>query len=213
MADLPVVLCYGDSNTHGASPDGGARFGRDVRWPGVLGRRLAGDAHVIEEGLNGRTTIWDDPYTTGRNGREYLLPCLRSHQPIAVLVLMLGTNDIKTLFCAEPNEVALGMMSLVDIALASACGPDGSAPRVLVVAPPGLGQLSPDAELWGFRDGHARGQALAPLYRTGAAARGVAFFDAAAVVTADGADGVHLSAESHGLLAQALEPVVREMLR
>ncbi len=81
MPGLPVVLCFGDSNTHGADPLGGERLGRDVRWTGVMAALLAAEAHVIEEGLNGRTTVWDDPFTDGRNGRTYLLPaCGRTNR-------------------------------------------------------------------------------------------------------------------------------------
>ncbi|HEY5629506.1 MAG TPA: SGNH/GDSL hydrolase family protein, partial [Candidatus Limnocylindrales bacterium] len=194
MPGLPVVLCFGDSNTHGADPGGGERFGRDVRWPGVMAGLLAGEAQVIEEGLNGRTTVWDDPFTDGRNGRAYLLPCLRSHQPIDVLVLMLGTNDVKPMFRAEPYEVALGMQALVDIAQSSGCGPGGGAPRILVVAPPRLGDTTAESYLWGFRGRQAALLALAPLYEAAAVRRGAAFLDAGALVGGDPADGVHLSA-------------------
>ena len=105
---MPVVVCYGDSNTYGYDAATGGRFPKAVRWPGVLAAELAGSAEVIEEGLNGRTTIWDDPYLEGRNGRTYLLPCLRSHAPVDVLVLMLGTNDLKTIFGRSAGEIAAG---------------------------------------------------------------------------------------------------------
>ncbi len=212
MARLPTVLCFGDSNTHGADPGGGERFAPDVRWPGVMAGLLAGEAHVIEEGLNGRTTIWDDPFTEGRNGRTYLPPCLRSHQPLDVLVLMLGTNDVKPMFHAEPFEVALGMQSLVDIAQASGCGPTGTAPRILVVAPPRLLDTTAQSDLWGFRDRQAAALALAPLYQAVAASRGAAFLDAGSIVSGDPADGVHLSAESHAVLARAMADAVRPLL-
>jgi lysophospholipase L1-like esterase len=212
MPSLPVVLCFGDSNTHGADPGGGERFGRDVRWPGLMAELLADEAQVIEEGLNGRTTIWDDPFTEGRNGRTYLLPCLRSHVPVDVLVLMLGTNDLKPMFHAEPHEVALGMQALVDIAQASGCGPGGGPPRILVVAPPRLVDTTAQSDLWGFRGRQAAALALAPLYQTAAASRGAAFLDAGAVVSADPVDGVHISAASHAVLARAIADTVRSLL-
>ena len=154
------------------------RFPRDVRWPGVLAAELAGAAEVIEEGLNGRTTIWDDPYETGRNGRTYLLPCLRSHAPLDVLVLMLGTNDTKTIFGRSAAEIAAGAGALVDVALASGTGPDGGAPRVLLIAPPCPGEVTERSEVWGFGDARAKGERMPALYRTVAEMTGAAYLDA-----------------------------------
>src|SRR5690242_20379631 len=151
---MRTVVCYGDSNTHGAHPVTGERWPRDVRWPGVAAADLADVAHVVEEGLNGRTTLWDDPFAEGRNGKTHLLPCLRSHAPIDLLVIMLGTNDLKTIFARAAHEIALGAGTLVDIALASGTGPGAGPPRVLLVSPPRLGELTDRSELWGF--GEAR---------------------------------------------------------
>ena len=212
MADLPVVLCYGDSNTHGADPAGGARLGRDVRWPGRLATLLDGEAQVIEEGLNGRTTMRDDVYVEGRNGRTMLLPCLRTHNPVDVLVLMLGSNDLKPQFNAAPNEIALGIDSLVLLAQASGCGPGGAAPQILLVAPPALTQTSARSELWGFAGRQAMARELPRLYRTVAEVRGTAFLDASAFVAGDPADGVHLSPGAHSTLAPVIAAAVRPLL-
>lgn len=190
----------------------GGRLARDVRWPGVLALELAGVADVIEEGLNGRTTVWDDPFTDGRNGRTYLLPCLRSHAPVDVLVVMLGTNDLKAMYRLVASDVAAGAMALVDLALASGTGRDGGAPRILLVVPPGLGETTDRSELWGFGAARARSEGLSRLYRIAADLRRVAFLDASAIVTADPADGVHLSTEGHATLAQAIAAAVRPLL-
>ncbi len=88
-----TIVCFGDSNTHGADPSGSGRMPADVRWPRVMGRALGPDYEVIEEGLNGRTTCWDSPLDPGRNGLTYLLPCLLSHAPVDLVTIMLGTND------------------------------------------------------------------------------------------------------------------------
>jgi lysophospholipase L1-like esterase len=207
-----TILCYGDSNTHGADPATLDRFPRDVRWPGVLAAALGGVAHVVEEGLNGRTTVWDDPFMDFRNGKPYLLPCLRSHAPVDVLVLMLGTNDLKSIFGRSAQEITAGAGALVDIAVASATGPDGTAPAVLLVAPPRLGETTDRSELWGFGEARAKASDLSRLYRNMALLKEVAFLDGAALVAGDPADGVHLNAGDHEVLGRAIAAAVREML-
>jgi len=212
MADLPVVLCYGDSNTHGADPATGDRFPRGVRWPGVLAGLLDGEACVIEEGLNGRTTMRDDPYSPGRNGLAYLVPCLDSHAPVDVVVIMLGTNDLKATFSLGASDIAAGAATLVDTVLRSQGGPHGGPPKVLLVAPPALGAPNEVMEIWGFAGANERNGALPRLYRAAALDAGAAFLDASAVVTADPADGIHLSAGAHQTLAHAIAGAVRPLL-
>jgi lysophospholipase L1-like esterase len=209
---MPAILCYGDSNTHGADPFTGARYPRDVRWPGVVARELAGVADVIEEGLNGRTTSWDDPHVDGRNGRTYLLPCLRSHQPLDIVVIMLGTNDLKTVFHVAAPEIASSAQALVDVALASGAGPAGGRPQVLLIAPPALGEESGRSALWGFADRQAIARELPRMYRQAAEERAVAFLDASVLVAGDPADGVHLNAEGHETLGRAVAKALRAML-
>ena len=212
MVDLPVVVCYGDSNTHGADGPTGRRHPRDVRWPGVVARELAGRAHVIEEGFGGRTTIWDEPFPPGRDGRAYLLPCLQSHQPVAVLVIMLGTNDLKAILRLGAPEIAAGAGSLVDLALASATGPGGGPPAVLLVAPVPLGPLTIASELWGFGAARETSARLASYYREVAAQSGAAFLDAGALVATDPSDGVHLDAAAHGVLGAAIAAAAAGLL-
>lgn len=210
--DLPTVVCYGDSNTHGFAATTSGRFPRDIRWPGVVARALAGTAHVIEEGLNGRTTTWEDPFEPGRNGRAYLLPCLRSHAPVAVVVIMLGTNDLKAIHRLDPAMVAQGAGSVVHTARESLAGPGGAPPAVLLVAPPPLGEATIAAELWGFGAARDASRRLAPLYREAAAQAGAAFLDAGALVAVDPADGVHLDAGAHRVLGEAIAVEVRRLL-
>jgi lysophospholipase L1-like esterase len=112
------VLCYGDSNTFGtatvARPDG--RYAPDERWPGVLRGALGPGWLVIEEGLGGRTTVSDDPVEgADRNGRTYLYPCLRSHRPLDVVAIMLGSNDLKHRFGKTAWDIAEGVGVLVTI--------------------------------------------------------------------------------------------------
>ena len=95
---MKTILCYGDSNTWGYNPATTERSSRDERWTGILRRELDDGYLVIEEGLNGRTTVWDDPIEGYKNGKEYLIPCLETHKPLDLVIIMLGTNDLKVRF-------------------------------------------------------------------------------------------------------------------
>lgn len=92
---MKTVLCYGDSNTYGYNPVNGLRYPQDVRWPGKLQSLLGNGYQIIEEGCNGRTTVFDDPLEGWKNGLDYLRPCLNSHKPVDIVILMLGSNDLK----------------------------------------------------------------------------------------------------------------------
>ena len=144
------IVCYGDSNTWGYAteprPDG--RYGITERWPGVLRLALGADWQVNEEGLGGRTTVNDDPIDgPERNGRTYLLPCLLTHRPIDVFVIMLGTVDLKARFNKTAWEIAAGVGALVNIVKTTGVGPNGSTPQILVICPPPT-----QADLKGFSD-------------------------------------------------------------
>ena len=134
-----TVLCYGDSNTYGHAtvdrPDG--RYAPDERWVGVLAKALGPEWIVIPEGLGGRTTVSDDPIEgVEKNGKTYLYPCLLSHRPLDVVVIMLGTNDLKARFNKTPWEIAAGVGVLVDIVKTAAAGRNEGVPEILVVSPP-----------------------------------------------------------------------------
>jgi len=103
---MRTVLCYGDSNTWGCEPGTGARYPRDVRWPGLLQAALGDAWHVVEEGLGGRTATLDSPIMPGKNGLEYLIPCLASHAPLDAVVIFLGTNDMADRYSLSAMEVA-----------------------------------------------------------------------------------------------------------
>jgi lysophospholipase L1-like esterase len=161
---MPTIVCYGDSNTYGYDAATAGRFPPDVRWPGVLRRELGAEFEVIEEGLNGRTTIWDDPFVDGRNGRNYLGPCLQSHAPIDVVVIMLGTNDLKAFFRVSAAEIASGAGALVGIVQTSRAGPGGGEPLVLLIAPPPFVADRGHAELWGFAHAEAESRRFPGLF-------------------------------------------------
>ena len=108
------ILCFGDSNTYGLRPDNGDRYSSDVRWTGILSKKLGTLKYrVVEEGLCGRTTVFEDRTRIGRNGSLYLPVFLESHYPIDTVVLMLGTNDCKTIYNASSTVIGRGVEILL----------------------------------------------------------------------------------------------------
>ncbi|MEQ8716390.1 MAG: SGNH/GDSL hydrolase family protein [Acidimicrobiales bacterium] len=209
ISDRPaVVMCFGDSNTWGHPPIESLdvsvrRYDRTQRWPGVMADALGDGFVVIEEGLNGRTTVFDDPVEgADRNGLTYLPACLESHKPLDVVVIMLGTNDLKGRFAASAFDVAWGAARLVEVARTGGYGREGSAPEIVLVAPPRLGPLSTFAEL--FVGGEAKSALLSERLRGFAATLDCGFMDAAQLVETSSVDGIHLGPEAHHLLGRAL---------
>lgn len=206
---MTTVMCFGDSITWGQDPVTRARHAYEVRWPGALQRAMAG-VRVIEEALCDRTTIWDDPYVEGRNGKAMLGPLLESHAPVDVLVIMLGTNDLQRHFHRSAAEVAIGVGTLVELAQRSRCGPAGGAPKLLVIAPHRFGGMAPMEQLY-FSGKEADATALGACLRIVAECYGCGYLDASDVVTA-GVDGIHLDADNHGKLAAAVQAKLAGML-
>lgn len=198
-----TVLCYGDSNTWGTEPGTGKRYGRDVRWPGVLRQSLGPDYEVIAEGLGGRTTVFDDPLAEHRNGKTYFQPCLESHQPLDIVTIMLGTNDVQTRFAASAVEIAWGMELLVDMAHAFTA-------VVLVIAPPYLARI-PDIEEGAYREAADKMRQLPSLYRDIAAAKGCLFLDASQVIVSSEVDGIHFDAGQHRKLGEAVAGIIQSL--
>jgi lysophospholipase L1-like esterase len=207
-----TIVCYGDSNTHGASPVDGTRLPRDVRGPGVLRVELGDGFEVIEEALSGRTTVWDSPLAPGRNGRDYLQPCLWSHEPVDLVIIMLGTNDLKRVYGVTANEIASGAGLLVDLVRQSLAGPGATPPAVMLVSPVPLSEATDRSEVWGFGAARDESRLLADRFATIARGRMVPFFDAGSVAEVSPLDGVHLDADAHRSLGIAIAPLVRETL-
>lgn len=204
------VLCYGDSNTWGYEPATGERLPEDVRWPGVLARELGEGYRVIEEALNGRTTVHDDPIEEHRNGRAYLEPCLQSHAPLDLVVISLGVNDLKARFSLSASDVADGAGVLADVALGSRIGPYDGAPVVLLVAPPPLGNLTELSEM--FAGAEEKSRELGTQYRRVADQRGCTLLDASGIVASSSRDGLHLEAAEHQKLGRTIATRAREAL-
>jgi lysophospholipase L1-like esterase len=208
-----TILCFGDSNTWGYDPVSGQRLPEPKRWAGVLRRQLP-ECWVVEEGLNGRTTVLDDPFEPGRNGAAYLVPCLTTHMPVDLVVIMLGTNDVKGIFPLDAAGIAAGAARLVDLVRRSQAGPDGGAPEVLLVAPPPVTAPGPVQELWGFSKASVeRAKDLGRLYEVAAETRACAFLDAGKIVAVNPLDGVHLDAAAHEKLGTEIARRVRGMVK
>lgn len=206
---MKTVLCFGDSNTYGYIPGSqGERYGADVRWPKRLGALLGRDYEVVEEGLNGRTTAFGDNLEPGRCGLDHILPCVLSHAPVDVLILMLGVNDTKDRFHVKAEEIGFGLEELI-LKVAGCYYGQPSAPKILVVAPAPLGNMEQSIE---FSE-HSRQKSLRlpAVFEETARRFGCAFFDAGSVVHELGCDNIHFTPEDHQLLAQALAPVVEKL--
>ena len=107
------ILCFGDSNTYGYKPDGTGRFDTDTRWTSLLQKKLGADHRVIEEGLCGRTTVFQDDLREGRRGLDLIGVTMEMHNPIDLLIVMLGTNDCKARYNASAGTIAKGLAQVI----------------------------------------------------------------------------------------------------
>ena len=207
------ILCFGDSNTWGAIPGEDGRFPDDVRWTGVMSVALGDGYTVIEEGYNGRTTVFDDPVEGRLSGITYFKPCVESHSPLDLVIVMLGTNDLKTRFASDAVSIAYGLKNYTDVMKTASL--HGSVPVFLAVSPILVDPAYKNDPLFGDcfgPDADRRSIGFAKAYGEFAAENGVEFFDAALAAKASGIDGIHLDAAGHKALGTALAAKVRELL-
>lgn len=208
------IVCLGDSNTHGysANPsecaDGGNRFNEDERWTCRLQTALGNNYQVIEEGLSGRTTVFQDPLHESMDALSYLYPCLMSHEEVSLLIIMLGTNDTKERFGVNAACIALGMERLVQKAKSIDCW-GGNEPNILIIAPPPIGkgmETSPGCEPMGKGCPEKSAQ-LPKYYEQSARNLGVHYLDATDCEF-NNVDFMHLSRRGHEQLAEKLATLV-----
>ncbi len=208
---MKTILCYGDSNTWGWNPALKRRYERDERWAGVLRTELGETYTVIEEGLNGRTTVLSDPIEGyHKNGRDYLLPCLETHAPLDLVIIMLGTNDLKKRFSLPASDIARGAGRLVKIVQQCEAGPDGKAPLVLLLAPPPVAKLTDFAEM--FEGSEEKSQKLGMYYRQTAQELGCELLDTSEVIVSSEVDGIHFDLDEHRKLGKAVASRVRKIV-
>jgi lysophospholipase L1-like esterase len=200
------ILCFGDSNTWGYDPETDERYDHKTRWPRVMGSILGDEYEIVEEGLNGRTTVWDDPVEGLMSGLNYLKPCLLSHKPLDIVIVMLGTNDLKDRFCVSAYEIAKSAGRLVQMIQASDTGPKGSAPEVLLITPPPivLGEDGLDTRQLGLE----KSRQFAREFEEVAKQLGCNFANAGQFIESSPVDGIHFSAESQRQLGDAIAKIV-----
>lgn len=209
-----VVLAYGDSNTHGTVPmatlEDQGRFSPAERWPGVCAAALGSGWRMIEEGLPGRTTVHPDPIEGAhKNGLAILPAILETHRPIDLVVLMLGTNDLKQRFSVTPLDIGVSVSKLLDALGQSRSGPKSNRPRLLVVAPMPIEEVGCLAGM--FEGGAAKSRRLAAEVARVAALYGADFLDAGEVITVSEIDGIHFDAAAHAALGRAIAAKIGEM--
>ncbi|HWA17537.1 MAG TPA: SGNH/GDSL hydrolase family protein [Devosia sp.] len=213
---MKTILAYGDSLTYGASPiQGGPRHAYEDRWPTRLESGLGGKARVIAEGLGGRTTVHDDWYADAdRNGARILPTLLSSHGPLDMVVVMLGTNDLKHFLGATALEASYGVRRLVQIVRAHAAAQKEPVPKIILVAPPAAVDATTHPEMTLHFGPEAIGASgsFAQMYKRRAEEEGVGFFDAGTVAKTDPRDGIHLDAKNTRAIGEGLVPLVRQML-
>ena len=220
------IICLGDSNTHGYCADPAdcadpalARFNEEERWTKLLQKALGEDYLVVEEGLSGRTTVFQDPLYEGLDALSYVYPCLKSHEPVSLLVIMLGTNDTKERFGVNPYAIGLGMRRLVKKAQTVDCWGPGGEPNILIVAPPVIGEgvlTSPVADEMGTMGPNCveKSRKVPAEFKRVAAETGCHFLDANELgCEFNQIDFMHLTRKGHATLAAALARHIPGYLR
>ena len=211
---MKTILCFGDSNTwgynHAATHPAKFRFSRKERWTGIVQENLGPEYMVVEEGLGGRTTVFEDPTAPGRNGLAWLAPCMQSHQPLDLIVFMLGTNDVNRLYDVPATEISRGMEALVKTALNPFLLDTRTPPEILIISPFHVKNCG----IYGSIDANAeeKSQQLASEYELIAKLYGCHFLDCAKVTGPSPTEGIHLNAEGHAALAKALTKVIKGIL-
>lgn len=171
---------------------------------------LGPDYQVIEEGLNGRTAIWDDPFGEFKNGKNYLIPCLETNREFDLITVMLGTNDLKAYFNLSAANIAQGVGVLIDIISRTPSAPGGIPPQILLIAPPPTAKLT---ELDGMFEGALdKSKQFNRYYKNVADSKNCHFLDAGEIVKTSNIDGIHWEISEHQKFAEAMSGKIKEIL-
>ncbi len=202
---MQQILVYADSLSWGIIPKTRQRFPFEKRWPGVMEMQLQKSGHavrVIENCLNGRRTVWDDPFKPGRDGSQGLAQVIEMHSPLSLVVLMLGTNDFQFVHHNNAWSSAQGMAKLISIIKSAPIEPGMSVPEMLIIAPPVVQPKGNMVEK--FRNAEQTAKGLNEELEKIAKEQAVAFFDAGSVTASSHVDGVHLDENQHQLLGESV---------
>jgi len=209
---MEQILVYADSLSWGIIPDTRKRLPFDKRWPGVLERSLVEkgkNIRVIENCLNGRRTVWSDPFKPGRDGSQGLSQVIEMHSPLKLVILMLGTNDFQ---CTHNNNAwlsAQGTAKLITIIRQAPIEPEMPVPPIMVIAPPKI--IRPRGAIANkFKGAEGRDAGLASELKTIAKEYSTYYFDAASVTEASTVDGIHLDEDQHLRLGKAIAVAVTD---
>lgn len=201
------IVCFGDSNTWGYDAVTNGRFGRDVRYTGIL-QELLGEYIVVEEGLCGRTAVFEDPLNEGMNGLKYIVPCLQTHSRLEWLTIMLGTNDCKERFSATAQNIADGVRRLVRVAKSLDVWIDE--PHILLITPPPIKKECETSQVAGEMGICSdKSHELARLYEIHAKSEGCYYLNAGDCSSMNDIDYMHLDAESHKKLALRISDIIK----
>lgn len=205
------IICFGDSNTHGYNSKTGGRFSEEERWTCLLNKYLGENYIVAEEGLEGRTACFEDPLFEGLCGLKYLYPCMMTHKPVDLLIIMLGTNDVKERFSSTAANVAKGMERLVQKAIDTPVA-FRNKPNILLITPPPIEPGYKATQVYGEMGENCveKSRELAPLYEEAAKRLGIHYLDAGRVEGVDmyPYDYMHLSLDAHRNLAKHLAEII-----
>lgn len=207
------VLCFGDSLTWGFDAQTGGRHRLQDRWPSSLANSIGSDVHVVAEGLNGRTTAFDDH--TGdcdRNGARILPTLLASHEPLDLVIIMLGTNDLKEVIVRTANGSTMGLKRVVSTIRRHDWRETGADPDILIVCPPRFSDTANTDISAMFPDGHGQSRMLPTLLSDLADQLNCGFFDANSVCETTKIDGIHMDAKNTKDLGEGLASTVKLML-
>lgn len=207
---LKNIMCFGDSNTHGFIAGTKGRYDENTRWTRLLQKHLGLEYYVIEEGLNGRTTIYDDDTMKNVNGSRYLEVCIATNRPLDLVIIMLGTNDTKERYHAELSDISKGMEKLITMLR----NPDIYNNEILIISPVHISDKIVDSEYcesYAGLKGAEKSRKLAAEYKRLADKYGCHFMDAADYAGTDDRDAIHLDAKGHAALAKAVYNKVKEI--